>query len=124
MLVGIDPLQVQVVRHDAFYSSGLEFWLEFAFGMIWVKQLGWEAHGHQGWMLLNFIILYQFVQMKFATKDLKGTLTIFWSKIAFHTLLLSMSIWALFAAFIMETNDYGGVYSSFLIQFVTSLLTT
>jgi hypothetical protein len=101
----------------------LNFGWEFAFGMIWVEQLGWEAHGHRGWMLLNFIILYQFVQMEFATKDSKGALTVFWSKIALH-FLLAVSIWALFAAFVMETNDYGGVYSSFLIRFVTSLLTT
>jgi hypothetical protein len=102
-----------------FAALVLNFGWEFTFGMIWVEQLGWEAHGHRGWMLLNFIVLYQYVQLEF-TDDKRDIL---WSKIG-HRAVLSVSIWSLLAAFVMETNDYGGVYSSFLVRFLTSLLTT
>lgn len=108
-----------------FVALVLNFGWEFAFGMIWVEQLGWEAHGHRGWMLLNFIVLYQYVQLEFTDnkKDASKESTILWSKMA-HRAILSVSIWSLLAAFVMETNDYGGVYSSFLVRFITSLLTT
>lgn len=105
-----------------FTAVVLNFAWEFAFGMIWTQQLGWEAHGHRLWMLLNLSVLFQFSQMEFATKDSKGALSIHFSKVASH-ILLTVSLWAVFAAFVIETNDYGGVYSSFLVRFITSLLT-
>ena len=37
--------------------------------------------------------------------------------------LLCASLWVILGAFVVELNDYGGVYSFFLIRFITSMLT-
>jgi hypothetical protein len=92
----------------------LNFGWEFCFGMIFVDQFGWEAHGHRFFMLMNITVIYQFLQTEVSASDK--------SKILYYT-LLSASIWLLLIAFVVELNDYGGIYSFFVIRFVTSLLT-
>lgn len=106
-----------------FAAAVLNFGWEFGFGMVWEDQLGWEAHGHRLFMFLNVSILYQYAQMEFFKAGENNTWTVSWSKMC-RCALLSVSIWAVFTGFVIETNDYGGVYSFFFIRFISSLLTT
>jgi hypothetical protein len=89
----------------------LNFAWEVSFGLVWIEQLGWEAAGYRLWMLLNGIILYQFIQRQLDSP----------SKLVYQG-LHCITLWAVLAAFVVEFKDFGGVYSEFLIQLITAIV--
>jgi hypothetical protein len=89
----------------------LNFGWEVSFGLVWIEKLGWEAAGHRLWMLLNGIILYQFIQLQLDSP----------SKLVYQG-LHCITLWAVLAAFVVEFKDFAGVYSDFLVQLITAIV--